>query len=233
YRRSDAPHGHPGRSADVWRVDGGEARLGWIGELHPRLLRALDLDGPVLGFELDLAPLCRRAIPRPQALSRYPSVRRDIAFVAPDTVPWSALEATIRRAGGPLLSEVRLFDRYLGKGVDPGFRSLATGLILLDKSRTLTDGDVDRAVAAIMAALQDEHGARVRTWVAVGESVALTNAEMAEKLYEEVGLNKREAKEFVDAFFTALREALEGGRKVKRSGFGNFALRRKTDGPGR
>ena len=163
YRRSDAPHGHPGRSADVWRVDGGEARLGWIGELHPRLLRALDLDGPVLGFELDLAPLCRRAIPRPQALSRYPSVRRDIAFVAPDTVPWSALEATIRRAGGPLLSEVRLFDRYLGKGVDPGFRSLATGLILLDKSRTLTDGDVDRAVAAIMAALQDEHGARIRS----------------------------------------------------------------------
>ncbi|TWT19781.1 phenylalanine--tRNA ligase subunit beta [Luteimonas wenzhouensis] len=163
YRRSDAPHGHPGRSADVWRVDGGEARLGWIGELHPRLLRALDLDGPVLGFELDLAPLCRRAIPRPQALSRYPSVRRDIAFVAPDTVPWSALEATIRRAGGPLLSEVRLFDRYLGKGVDPGFRSLATGLILLDKSRTLTDGDVDRAVAAIMAALRDEHGARIRS----------------------------------------------------------------------
>lgn len=163
YRRSDAPHGHPGRSADVWRVDGGEERLGWIGELHPRLLRALDLDGPVLGFELDLAPLCRRAIPRPQALSRYPSVRRDIAFVAPDTVPWSALEATIRRAGGPLLAEVRLFDRYVGKGVDPGFRSLATGLILLDKSRTLTDGDVDRAVAAIMAALQDEHGARIRS----------------------------------------------------------------------
>ena len=163
YRRSDAPHGHPGRSADVWRVDGGEERLGWIGELHPRLLRALDLDGPVLGFELDLAPLCRRAIPRPQALSRYPSVRRDIAFVAPDTVPWSALEATIRCAGGPLLAEVRLFDRYVGKGVDPGFRSLATGLILLDKSRTLTDGDVDRAVAAIMAALQDEHGARIRS----------------------------------------------------------------------
>src|SRR5690606_1659389 len=163
YRRSEAPQGHPGRSAEGWRVDGGPVRLGWIGELHPRLLRALDLDGPVLAFELDLAPLRRHAIPRPQALSRYPSVRRDIAFIAPETASWAALEATIRRAGAPLLAEVRLFDRYLGKGVEPGFRSLATGLILLDKSRTLTEGDVERAVAGILAALQNEHGARIRS----------------------------------------------------------------------
>lgn len=164
YRPSQAAHGHPGRSAEVWRTDDDTpVRLGWIGELHPRLLRALDLEGPVLGFELDLAPLSRRAIPRPQGLSRYPSVRRDIAFVAPEAVSWAALEATIRRAGGALLAEVRLFDRYLGKGVDPGFRSLATGLILLDKSRTLTDSDVEHAVAGILTALRDEHGAMIRS----------------------------------------------------------------------
>jgi len=69
--------------------------------------------------------------------------------------------------------------------------------------------------------------------VALGDSVALTKAEMAERLYEEVGLNKREAKEFVDAFFTALCEALENGRQVKLSGFGNFDLRRKNERPGR
>ena len=63
--------------------------------------------------------------------------------------------------------------------------------------------------------------------------MALTKAEMAERLYEEVGLNKREAKEFVDAFFDALREALEGGRQVKLSGFGNFDLRDKRQRPGR
>jgi integration host factor subunit alpha len=63
--------------------------------------------------------------------------------------------------------------------------------------------------------------------------MALTKAEMAERLYEDVGLNKREAKEFVDAFFDALREALEGGRQVKLSGFGNFDLRRKNQRPGR
>ena len=63
--------------------------------------------------------------------------------------------------------------------------------------------------------------------------MALTKAEMAELLYEDVGLNKREAKEFVDAFFDALREALEQGRQIKLSGFGNFDLRRKNQRPGR
>ena len=63
--------------------------------------------------------------------------------------------------------------------------------------------------------------------------MALTKAEMAERLYEEVGLNKREAKEFVDAFFDGLREALEKGSQVKLSGFGNFDLRRKNPRPGR
>ncbi len=63
--------------------------------------------------------------------------------------------------------------------------------------------------------------------------MALTKAEMAERLYEDVGLNKREAKEFVDAMFNALREALEAGRQVKLSGFGNFDLRRKNQRPGR
>ncbi len=63
--------------------------------------------------------------------------------------------------------------------------------------------------------------------------MALTKAEMAEKLYEEVGLNKREAKEFVDAFFDVVREALEKGEQVKLSGFGNFDLRKKNQRPGR
>ena len=63
--------------------------------------------------------------------------------------------------------------------------------------------------------------------------MALTKAEMAEKLYEDVGLNKREAKEFVDAFFDSLHEALVQGEQIKLSGFGNFDLRRKNPRPGR
>ncbi|PNS07643.1 integration host factor subunit alpha [Solilutibacter silvestris] len=63
--------------------------------------------------------------------------------------------------------------------------------------------------------------------------MALTKAELADRLHEEVGLNKRESKEFVDAFFSSLSDALSDGRQVKMSGFGNFDLRRKNERPGR
>ena len=159
YHPSQAGHGHPGRSADVLR-DG--ERIGWIGQLHPRLQRALDLDMDVVGFEIDLAPLLRRAVARAGALSRYPSVRRDLAFVVPEPVSWAAIEAAVKQAAGPVLRELRLFDRYLGKGVEPGFKSLAMGLILQEDSRTLTDRDVDGVVAAVVAALQRDHAAAIR-----------------------------------------------------------------------
>jgi phenylalanyl-tRNA synthetase beta chain len=159
YRPSTAAHGHPGRSADVLR-DG--ERIGWIGELHPRLLRALDLDGAVVGFELDLAPLVARSIPRAGILSRFPSVRRDLAFVVAEAVPWAAVEATVKTAAGAQLRELVLFDRYAGKGVESGCKSLAMGLILQEDSRTLTDRDVDAVVAAVTAAMQRDHGAAIR-----------------------------------------------------------------------
>ena len=159
YRPSEAPHGHPGRSADVYR-DGD--RIGWIGVLHPRLLRALGLDADVVGFELALEPLLQRAVPSAKPVSRFPSVRRDLAFVVEESVPWSALSATVTRAAGPRLREARLFDRYVGKGVEPGFKSLAMGLILQEDSRTLTDREVDAVVADVMAALQGDHGAVIR-----------------------------------------------------------------------
>jgi integration host factor subunit alpha len=63
--------------------------------------------------------------------------------------------------------------------------------------------------------------------------MSLTKADIADRLFEEVGLNKREAKEFVDAYFEAIKEALEGGENVKLSGFGNFQLRDKNPRPGR
>lgn len=164
YRPSQAPHGHPGRSADVYRLDdaGQARRIGWIGQLHPRLQRALDLDPPVSAFELDLAPLLQRAVPRAVPLSRFPSVRRDLAVVLPERVAWDEVRATVEAAAGPSLRELRLFDRYLGKGVEPGCKSLAMGLILQEDSRTLTDRDADGVVAEVVAALQRGHGAAIR-----------------------------------------------------------------------
>ncbi len=159
YRPGQAEWGHPGRSADVYR-DG--VRLGWVGQLHPRLQQALDLDCDVIAFELDLEPLLLRALPKARPLSRYPSVRRDLAFVVAESVPWAAISASAEAAAGACLQELRLFDRYAGKGVEIGFKSFAMGLILQEESRTLTDREVDAVVARVTAALQHEHGARIR-----------------------------------------------------------------------
>ena len=63
--------------------------------------------------------------------------------------------------------------------------------------------------------------------------MSLTKADLANSLFDQVGLNKREAKEFVDAYFEVIRDALESGENVKLSGFGNFQLRRKNERPGR
>jgi phenylalanyl-tRNA synthetase beta chain len=164
FRPSIAAWGHPGRSADVVRVDGAaETVLGWIGQLHPRLQRALDLDVDVWGFEADLAPLLARPLPRARPLSRFPSVRRDLAFLVAADVPWAAVAATVETAAGPGLRALRLFDVYAGKGVESGFKSLAMGLILQDESRTLTDRDVDAVVAAVTTALGQAHGATIRS----------------------------------------------------------------------
>jgi len=159
FRAATHPFAHPARSADVWRAG---RRIGWIGQLHPRLAAAMEIDVDVLAFELDLEPLAARALPRAGELSRFPAVRRDLAVVAAEQVEWEAMSATIRQAAGALLREVVLFDRYVGQGVEPGFKSLAMGLILQDTSRTLTDRDVDAVVASVVAAVEREHGARIR-----------------------------------------------------------------------
>lgn len=155
----DLPWLHPGRAA---RVLLGERAIGWIGHLHPRLLKALDLDHELVAFEVDVAPLAERAVPRASELSRFPSVRRDLALVVAESTPWSQLEASLRHALGERLQQIIVFDRYVGPGLETGFKSLAIGLILQDVSRTLTDLDADQAVAAALAALSRDGGARLR-----------------------------------------------------------------------
>lgn len=164
FRPSAEPFGHPGRSADVYRVDGeaGPVQVGWIGQLHPRLQKALDLDVDVVAFELDLEPLERRPLPRAEGLSRFPAVRRDLAFVVGVDVAWGALASSARAAAGAVLRDLLLFDRYQGPGVESGCKSLAMGLILQDNARTLTDQDADAVVERVVAELGRAHGARIR-----------------------------------------------------------------------
>jgi phenylalanyl-tRNA synthetase beta chain len=150
---------HPGRSAQV-RIDG--EPVGVVGGLHPRLLKALDLDEDVQVFELDLAAVTAGRLPRARALSRFPSVRRDIAVVVSHDVAYAEVERIVRASLGNSLAELRVFDEYRGPNLGADAKSLAIGLILQDDSRTLTDEDADRCVARAVAALEHECHAKLR-----------------------------------------------------------------------
>jgi phenylalanyl-tRNA synthetase beta chain len=150
---------HPGRGARVTR-DG--ETVGYLGALHPQLAKALDLGADVHVLELALEPLLARRLPKAVPVPRYPSVRRDIAMDLPEQVSWSQIEQTVRGSLGLVLKELRLFDRYSGKGVEAGRKSLAMGLILQDASRTLTDEDADRCVREAVTALETACKAKLR-----------------------------------------------------------------------
>ena len=136
--------------------------VGWLGALHPQLAKALDLGPDVHVLELALEPLLARRLPRAQPVARFPSVRRDIAVEVPEDVTWSQIGEVVRGSLGGVLQELRLFDRYSGKGVEAGRKSLAMGLILQDASRTLTDDDADRCVRQAIAALERTCQAKLR-----------------------------------------------------------------------
>jgi len=150
---------HPGRGARVAR-DG--ETVGFLGALHPQLAKILDLGADVHVLELALEPLLARRLPQAGAVPKFPSVRRDIALDLPETVSWSQIELVVRGTLGERLQELRLFDRYSGKGVEAGRKSLAMGLILQDASRTLTDDDADRCVREAVAALEQSCKAKLR-----------------------------------------------------------------------
>lgn len=150
---------HPGRGARVAR-DG--QTVGYLGALHPQLAKALDLGPDVHVLELALEPLLARRLPKAASVPRFPSVRRDIAVDLPEEVSWAQVEQSVRAAVGGALAELGLFDRYAGKGVETGRKSLAMGLILQDASRTLTDDDADRFVREAFAALETSCKARWR-----------------------------------------------------------------------
>jgi len=150
---------HPGRGARVLR-DG--LPVGYLGALHPALAKALDLGSDVHVMELALEPILARRLPSAGKVPRFPAVRRDIAVELPEEVSWASVEAAVREALGDVLVGVRLFDRYAGKGIDEGRKSLAMGLILQDASRTLTDDDADARVADAVGALEKTCKARLR-----------------------------------------------------------------------
>src|SRR5690606_18112284 len=106
----------------------GDVELGWMGALHPALAQAFDIAGKVYVMELDFALLRESVIPVATELSRFPSVRRDLAFLMGKDVPVSAVDETLREVAGADLKELVLFDLYQGQNIEKDKKSLALGL---------------------------------------------------------------------------------------------------------
>jgi phenylalanyl-tRNA synthetase beta chain len=161
FRFMSEPHPalHPGQCARICQDD---STVGWLGRLHPQLAAALDLDPSTCMFELEYAALCRGRLAHFSPISRFPSIRRDLAVVLDEEVEAMALQAVVREAAGALLRELVIFDVYRGKGVESGRKSIALGLILQDNSRTLTEKDIESVVSRVTGRLGETLGASLR-----------------------------------------------------------------------
>ena len=150
---------HPGQTARIER-DGRE--VGYIGSLHPELVKTLGLDRAVFVFELVLAEVVEGRLPTFNELSRFPEVRRDLALLADREVAATAVLDVIRENAGQWLTDLRLFDVYQGKGIDPHRKSLAVGLTWQHPSRTLTDDEVNASTQQILTSLEERLNATLR-----------------------------------------------------------------------
>lgn len=160
FRAEQHPGLHPGQSAAVYRVgEQGETLAGWVGRLHPQVQTELDLPRPLYLFALALDVLEARAIPVHRGLSRYPSMRRDIAIELDASVPGSTVLDCARAAAGEHLVDLCLFDVFVGERLGPDRRSLALGVTLQHPERTLEDAEVSERIDAIVQALESQLGA--------------------------------------------------------------------------
>jgi phenylalanyl-tRNA synthetase beta chain len=161
---SASPWWHPGRSARLQL--GPKAVLAEFGALHPGVLKALDVEGPIYGFELWL-----EAVPEPKrkATKSRPTWRgsalmpltRDFAFLTPDALAAGDLVRAVQGADKTLIAAVRVFDLYQGPGVPEGFKSLALEVQVQPQAQTLTDKDIEALSAKVVAAA-DKAGAKLR-----------------------------------------------------------------------
>jgi phenylalanyl-tRNA synthetase beta chain len=136
--------------------------VGRLGELHPTLVKALDFTYPPVLFELNVDAALAVRRPTYQEISRFPQVRRDLAVVVDEAVTLSSLAERVTLAASSLLRDLRIFDVYRGPGLEQGRKSVALGLIFQDISRTLTDDDVERLMASVVADLRENLNARIR-----------------------------------------------------------------------
>jgi phenylalanyl-tRNA synthetase beta chain len=150
---------HPGICAQIQRAG---KEIGWVGALHPKLQDILGISLPVYLFELHLTELLPTALPIYSAPSKYPSIRRDLAFILDASISYQEVHKAIQSYASTTLQQVQLFDIYTGAGIPAHQKSMALSLTFQRVERTLTDEEIDAAVEQVVSGLKTHFGAELR-----------------------------------------------------------------------
>ncbi|MBA3660647.1 MAG: phenylalanine--tRNA ligase subunit beta [Gammaproteobacteria bacterium] len=151
---------HPGQTAAiVWQGQ----KIGILGAIHPSLKDKLGLTETVYLAEINLSLINYRKNSQFEDISKFPEIRRDLALIVNQAIPAAKIQDTIKLVAGDWLKEVFIFDVYQGKGISPGFKSIALALILQHPHRTLVDDEVAELVERVIIALRGQTGAELRS----------------------------------------------------------------------
>jgi phenylalanyl-tRNA synthetase beta chain len=159
FTAAEHPALHPGQSAMVSRND---EQVGWIGQLHPKLQSQLDFNTPVYLFQVDVAKVSESRLPKFSDVSKFPAVRRDLAFLIDSQITSADLMSEARNAAGEHLIDLMLFDVYQSKDTDNKGKSLALGLTFQHASRTLTDDEINMSIDRVIKKLDIKFKAELR-----------------------------------------------------------------------
>ncbi|MGR8999741.1 MAG: phenylalanine--tRNA ligase subunit beta [Gammaproteobacteria bacterium] len=151
---------HPGQTAEIQALNG--EKIGWLGMLHPNLEKQLGFDTQVFLFELDQNLTLDKRIPIFKSLSKFPSVRRDLALIVKEDISAIDIINCVKDSAESTLQDVIIFDIYRGKGVEEGCKSVALSLILQDEAQTLTDSEIDAIVSRALDILINKIHAKLR-----------------------------------------------------------------------
>jgi phenylalanyl-tRNA synthetase beta chain len=153
---------HPGKTA-IFRKNGNV--LATVGELHPKVMDSFGIQRKVYVFEVSVESVvnCVNLLTKYQSLPKFPAINRDLAVVLPLEISADQVKQAIVASSGPLLNDVRLFDVYVGEQVANGFKSLAFSLTYRDKTRTLTDEEIEVCYKKTVVYLEETLAAKIRS----------------------------------------------------------------------
>ncbi|KZY30033.1 MULTISPECIES: phenylalanine--tRNA ligase subunit beta [unclassified Oleiphilus] len=151
---------HPGQTAQI--VKNGK-KIGYLGAIHPKLQKSLDLNGSVYLFELCLIETVQGQVPSFDGVSKYPEVRRDLAILIDHEIPFRDVEQIVRDNAGEDLVNLNVFDVYSGDNLAENGKSLGLGLVWQRSDRTLNDEEINESFERIVSALSAKFGAKLRS----------------------------------------------------------------------